>query len=59
METETVSSRNVVDLMLNDEFGASICGRSIAATEHEEQSAEKVLSVSQDAAEDYAYGWDC
>lgn len=33
METETVSSRNVVDLLLNDEFSASICGHTISETE--------------------------
>jgi len=60
METETVSSRNVVDLMLNDEFSASICGRSIAAAESEgDQSVKNLPTVSEDSAKDFVFGWDC
>ncbi|KDR85286.1 hypothetical protein GALMADRAFT_51898 [Galerina marginata CBS 339.88] len=54
METETVSSRNTVDLMLNDEFDASICGRKISAAE----SAEKPLA-EESTVKDFIFGWDC
>jgi len=56
METETVSSRNVVDLMLNDEFNASICGKSIPPAEYDESAANET-SVMED--KDFVYGWDC
>ncbi|KAJ7630585.1 Prenylcysteine lyase-domain-containing protein [Roridomyces roridus] len=44
METETLASRNVVDLLLKEELQSGICG-----------SAE----LSGEAVEDYVYGWDC
>jgi len=56
METETVSARNAVDLMLNDEFNASICGRKISAPESE--SAEKPLA-NESVIKDFVFGWDC
>lgn len=49
METETLASRNVVDLLLNDEFGSSICGQRISAT-------TKEAAVSD---EEFVLGWDC
>ncbi|KAL1664030.1 Prenylcysteine lyase-domain-containing protein [Schizophyllum commune] len=48
METETVAARNVVDLLLNEAFGASICGRSLTGSDS---------SRAQDPK--YTYGWDC
>ncbi|KAF4623348.1 hypothetical protein D9613_002063 [Agrocybe pediades] len=54
METETVSSRNIVDLMLNDEFNASICGRSIPPPEDNESDSEPPTQK-----DDFVYGWDC
>lgn len=58
METETVSARNIVDLMLNDEFNATICGRRIAATEEEGQEvSEKPLTET--TSPEFVYGWDC
>jgi len=47
METETVASRNVVDLLLHEEFQSGICGpRALAA------------NISGGAS-DWIYGWDC
>ncbi|KAF7306595.1 Prenylcysteine lyase [Mycena indigotica] len=43
METETISSRNIVDQLLAEHFNASICGAT---------------DVIKDA-DDYVYGWDC
>ncbi|KAF8912946.1 hypothetical protein CPB84DRAFT_1841381 [Gymnopilus junonius] len=61
METETISSRNVVDLMLNDEFNASICGRSVSAVDSKgEQPVEKLpTALEESAKKDFVFGWDC
>jgi prenylcysteine oxidase / farnesylcysteine lyase len=52
METETVASRNVVDLMLNEEFAASICGPRITGP-----SPMKVEKADGDKG--FVFGWDC
>ncbi len=44
-----MASRNVVDLLLNDEFGSSICGPRISGSE--------TKKVVDDA--DFVFGWDC
>jgi prenylcysteine oxidase/farnesylcysteine lyase len=49
METETVSSRNVVDLLLKDVFDSSICGHHISNARNSTMEDEN----------DYVYGWDC
>ncbi|KAG5646044.1 hypothetical protein DXG03_004467 [Asterophora parasitica] len=53
METETIASRNVVDLLLKEEFGSSICGSPLSATDlpedHNATSSDK----------EFVYGWDC
>ncbi|KAG7099795.1 hypothetical protein E1B28_001607 [Marasmius oreades] len=51
METETIASRNVVDLLLNEEFKSSICGPRISGSE---TRGEKTVDD-----EDFVYGWDC
>lgn len=56
METETISSRNIVELMLNDEFSSSICGRTIS--ESDENDASQHLTSAKDAQE-FVFGWDC
>lgn len=63
METETISSRNVVDLMLNDEFnGASICGKSISAAPEGLEGAQKPFKATTSGAKasgEFILGWDC
>ncbi|KAJ3801137.1 Prenylcysteine lyase-domain-containing protein [Lentinula aff. detonsa] len=49
METETLASRNVVDLMLNEEFSSSICGRRISGSTED-------ISPTDD---NFVFGWDC
>jgi prenylcysteine oxidase / farnesylcysteine lyase len=49
METETISSRNVVDLLLNEEFGTGICGARINGSTSEKAGED----------EDFVLGWDC
>ncbi|KAF9270773.1 hypothetical protein L218DRAFT_889560 [Marasmius fiardii PR-910] len=51
METETIASRNVVDLLLNEEFKSSICGPRISASEDQNKKAVN--------DEDFVFGWDC
>ncbi|KAL1748875.1 Prenylcysteine lyase-domain-containing protein [Schizophyllum fasciatum] len=48
METETVAARNVVDLLLNEAFGTSICGHRLP---------DPHTRRAQDSK--YTYGWDC
>ncbi|KAG9223147.1 hypothetical protein PLEOSDRAFT_1111305 [Pleurotus ostreatus PC15] len=60
METETISARNIVDLLLNERFGSSICGRRLSAHAEEDSgtSAQAPLS-SSNTDTDFVYGWDC
>lgn len=48
METETVAARNAVDLLLRDEFGASVC----PPTGHQP-------NTSAGSSKDFVLGWDC
>jgi len=48
METETISSRNVVDLLLKEKFESSIC-KSLASENATQPTSEK----------EFVYGWDC
>ncbi|KAJ7462764.1 Prenylcysteine lyase-domain-containing protein [Mycena galericulata] len=43
METETLSARNVVDMLLREEFQSGICGPP----------------SDKEETEDYVFGWDC
>ena len=52
METETVASRNAIDLLLNEEFQTSVCGPRISGSEK-----EKNLTLENE--QDFIYGWDC
>ncbi|ESK98241.1 prenylcysteine lyase [Moniliophthora roreri MCA 2997] len=52
METETLASRNVVELLLNEEFNSSLCGPRISASGEKSESRTK-------ADDDFVYGWDC
>lgn len=61
METETISSRNVVDLLLNDEFHTSICGPSISESDSKDNNTTtggNTTTRKQDE-DGYIYGWDC
>jgi prenylcysteine oxidase/farnesylcysteine lyase len=51
METETIASRNVVDLLLNEDFGSSICGPRISGPE----DGQRTLNDN----EGFVLGWDC
>lgn len=53
METSTVASRNVVDLLLNEEFnGAGVCRRSLSADDRAAQTSFK-------GPKGFVFGWDC
>lgn len=57
METETISSRNIVDLLLNDEFNTSLCGSRISGSDPKnDTNTTKDTTGDED---DYVYGWDC
>ena len=50
METETVASRNAIDLLLWEKFKRGICPR-------EEKTGEEVAGA--DVGSGFVYGWDC
>ncbi|KAG5650639.1 hypothetical protein H0H81_011522 [Sphagnurus paluster] len=50
METETIASRNIVDLLLHEEFGSGLCGPRVDL--HNDQTP---LPTSKE----FVYGWDC
>ncbi|KAI6136960.1 Prenylcysteine lyase-domain-containing protein [Pisolithus sp. B1] len=54
METETIASRNVVDLLLHEEFGSGICGSQLSGPETGEGDASR-----DEGSEDFVLGWDC
>ncbi|KAG6812064.1 hypothetical protein H0H92_004595 [Tricholoma furcatifolium] len=60
METETVAARNVVELLLNEEFEASLCGSHLPPS-----NASDVSDASQDTSPtsspkpEFVFGWDC
>lgn len=56
METETIASRNVVDLLLNEQFNSSICGSKLPAADNDGQATQLTDSQNED---DFVYGWDC
>jgi prenylcysteine oxidase/farnesylcysteine lyase len=60
METQTLASRNVVDLLLQDEFNSGICRESMPPSS--EEDLQKILlatSNSSKPTEDFVYGFDC
>ncbi|KII86384.1 hypothetical protein PLICRDRAFT_164925 [Plicaturopsis crispa FD-325 SS-3] len=52
METETISSRNIVDLLLHEHFGLGICGPRVSIS-------EELSGVQQAEDENFVLGWDC
>ena len=54
METETVASRNVIDLLLNEEFQTSVCGARASGSEK-----NTTLPLTLENEQDFVYGWDC
>ncbi|KAI0946772.1 hypothetical protein AcW1_010141 [Taiwanofungus camphoratus] len=55
METETVSARNAVDLLLQDEFDAGICDKK--PTLDADEGAVYTYYKQED--KDFLLGWDC
>ena len=55
METETIASRNVVDLLLHEEFGSGICGSLISGSGTDVD--ENATHVPESSG--FVLGWDC
>ncbi|KAJ7225895.1 Prenylcysteine lyase-domain-containing protein, partial [Mycena pura] len=53
METETLSSRNIVDILLEESFQSGICGGPAVA------DASAAVIIAAKDSEHYVYGWDC
>ena len=61
METETISSRNIVDLLFQEEFNSSICGTTSISPEDSDLASQDVLK-SEGAVNNnksFVLGWDC
>ncbi|KAK2461697.1 hypothetical protein APHAL10511_006160 [Amanita phalloides] len=54
METETIASRNVIDLLLNEEFQTSLCDARISGSADNSSSQ---FAFGHDQR--FIYGWDC
>ncbi|KAI0699779.1 FAD/NAD(P)-binding domain-containing protein [Cerioporus squamosus] len=50
METETLAARNVVDLLMQEQFDAGLCRSHLV---------EDGESAQERADDDFVYGWDC
>ena len=60
METETISSRNIVDLLFREEFNSGICGTSAIPLEDSEFASQDAFK-SEEAVnkKSFVLGWDC
>jgi prenylcysteine oxidase / farnesylcysteine lyase len=56
METETIAARNVVDLLLNEEFNSGVCGSRISGSETTQHYTTREASSNFN---DFVLGWDC
>ncbi|KAJ3489421.1 hypothetical protein NLI96_g2134 [Meripilus lineatus] len=54
LETETISSRNAVDLLLSELFDAGICPKSVDVN-----GTEIFSSSDAQKGDEFVYGWDC
>jgi prenylcysteine oxidase/farnesylcysteine lyase len=63
METETLAARNVVDLLLKEEFGSGLCMNKTDAPEFGGDDQEVLQApappASQEASKEFVLGWDC
>ncbi|KAF5355736.1 hypothetical protein D9756_004026 [Leucocoprinus leucothites] len=62
METETVSSRNIVDLLLKEEFNTGICGFNLSDSDRQDNNTTHTSDTTTTRKQDednYVYGWDC
>lgn len=50
METETIASRNVVELLLHEQFNAGLCKQET------DKDGEPAPTDDEDS---FVYGWDC
>ncbi|EPQ61030.1 FAD/NAD P-binding domain-containing protein [Gloeophyllum trabeum ATCC 11539] len=59
METETISARNVVDLLFRDEFNAGVCPPPVVEQVEGEQEVLEIEKVRTSRGDDFVLGWDC
>lgn len=59
METETIASRNVVELLLNEEFNCGLCNPKIAASQERFISVAEYYLSSGSPEDNFVLGWDC
>ncbi|TFK57561.1 FAD/NAD(P)-binding domain-containing protein [Heliocybe sulcata] len=60
METETISARNIVDMLFRDEFNTGLCPPPVVEQLEGEQEVFEVVKVTkQTSSDDFVVGWDC
>ena len=59
METETISSRNIVDLLFREEFNSGICGSGPTLSEDSDLGSQFVLKSEGAMNKSFVWGWDC
>ena len=61
METETIAARNVVELLMQEEFGASICNTKSEPSPDPDNKNEKGKKekTKDEPDKKFIYGWDC
>ncbi|KDQ15081.1 hypothetical protein BOTBODRAFT_145345 [Botryobasidium botryosum FD-172 SS1] len=62
METQTISSRNVVELLFQEEFGKDLCGKKVGKTgskKHVQIAGKRKKEWAGEGADGKIWGWDC
>lgn len=62
METSIIAARNIVDLLLKEEFGTGLCfTRPQYADMKETEAEQEVLGVPSNTTSEreFVLGWDC
>ncbi|KZT23798.1 FAD/NAD(P)-binding domain-containing protein [Neolentinus lepideus HHB14362 ss-1] len=61
METETISARNIVDILFRDEFDTGICPPPVLEQfEGEgEQEVLQIEKITKKTSDDFVLGWEC
>jgi len=62
METQTLSSRNIVELIFQGDFGEDLCGQMLNGTtlsKHAQEGGRRSKEWEGEGANDKIWGWDC
>ena len=57
METETVAARNVVELLMKEQFDAGLCKTDTTPLADDKTSEQ--IDEGRPQEKEFVYGWDC